>query len=152
MPTSAGLSNKLSDLLTPQQRRITLLVLEGNTHRQIGNRLGISHRTASIHLANIYQQLGIHSKIELVQMLYGIHANAASVVCPTCQRPFPPGLSHRRARLTPTQKRVKKLLDTDRTESEIATELGISKYTVRTHARAIRNFERLNRLSDTQEV
>jgi DNA-binding CsgD family transcriptional regulator len=48
-------------VLTQRERELLALVAQGLTSREIGERLGISHRTADKHKANIMKKLGIHN-------------------------------------------------------------------------------------------
>jgi DNA-binding CsgD family transcriptional regulator len=45
-------------LLTPAQRRVWDEITRGATNRQIGEHMGISHKTVDAHLANISTRLG----------------------------------------------------------------------------------------------
>lgn len=56
------------DELTPQQARIAELVAEGATNREIAATLYISHRTVDHHLRNIFERLGIRSRVELAAL------------------------------------------------------------------------------------
>lgn len=62
----------VADCLTPREREIAEAFSLGETHRELGDRLGISPNTARRHLANIYSKLGISSKVELDRMLSGL--------------------------------------------------------------------------------
>jgi DNA-binding NarL/FixJ family response regulator len=55
------------ETLTPREIEILKLIVEGNTNRQIGERLNISIRTVEGHRANIADKLGLHSRVELVR-------------------------------------------------------------------------------------
>lgn len=55
--------------LTRRQAQIAELAAEGQTHRDIAERLGISAHTARTHLKNIYARLGVRTRMELVQLL-----------------------------------------------------------------------------------
>lgn len=61
-----------ADDLTDREREIAQAFSLGETHREIGERLGISPNTVRRHLANIYEKLGISSKVELDRMISGI--------------------------------------------------------------------------------
>lgn len=61
-----------ADTLTDRQREIAEAFSLGETHREIGERLGLSPNTVRRHLANIYEKLGISSKVELDRMNSGI--------------------------------------------------------------------------------
>jgi len=53
--------------LTPRQREVLQLVIEGCTMKEIANRLGISTRTAESHKYEIMDGFGVDSTAELVQ-------------------------------------------------------------------------------------
>jgi len=53
-------------LLSAAQRRVLDLVLEGLVEKQIATRLKISRHTAHNHVRNIYRNLGVHSRAELL--------------------------------------------------------------------------------------
>lgn len=61
-----------ADDLTGRQLEIARAFSIGDTHRAIGERLGISPNTVRRHLANIYEKLGISSKAELDRMISGV--------------------------------------------------------------------------------
>jgi DNA-binding NarL/FixJ family response regulator len=58
-------SQKLT--LTPRQREVLQLIVEGCTMKEIATRLGISARTAESHKYEIMEGFGIESTAELVQ-------------------------------------------------------------------------------------
>ncbi|HEY6379205.1 MAG TPA: AAA family ATPase [Candidatus Dormibacteraeota bacterium] len=53
--------------LTPRQRDVVRLAVEGRTAREIGGRLHIGERTVETHLANAYVKLGVASRVDLVR-------------------------------------------------------------------------------------
>ncbi len=53
------------ELLTPIEKSVVELVMEGLTNPQIGERLGISKRTVQAHLARIFRRLGVVSRAQL---------------------------------------------------------------------------------------
>lgn len=57
----------LAEALTPREIDVLILIVNGNTNRQIGEELGISVRTVEGHRANIYGKLDLHSRVELVR-------------------------------------------------------------------------------------
>ena len=59
----------LADHLTPREREIAVAFSQGETYREIGTRLGIAPNTVRRHLGNIYEKLGISSKVELDKMI-----------------------------------------------------------------------------------
>lgn len=62
-------SQKLAiDSLTDREREILDLISQGLSNKAIASRLYLSVRTVEGHLANIYSQLGVHSRIEAMLM------------------------------------------------------------------------------------
>ena len=53
--------------LTPREREVFLLVAEGKTSREVGERLGISKRTSEFHVANIFEKLGVKNRVQAVR-------------------------------------------------------------------------------------
>lgn len=60
-----------ADGLTEREREIAEAFALGESHREIGDRLGIAPATVRRHLANLYEKLGVSSKAELDRMLRG---------------------------------------------------------------------------------
>ncbi|MDP1823947.1 MAG: helix-turn-helix transcriptional regulator [Archangium sp.] len=58
-----------ADQLTAREREIAQAFSQGETHRELGQRLGVSPNTVRRHLFNIYEKLGISSKVELQKMI-----------------------------------------------------------------------------------
>ena len=58
------------DLLTPRERAVLELVASGLTNRQVGDRLYISEKTASVHLSRVMAKLGAGSRTEAVSLAY----------------------------------------------------------------------------------
>jgi len=57
--------------LSPRERAVVQLLVEGKRNKEIASALGISVRTAESHRANIMRKLELHSVTELVR--YAIH-------------------------------------------------------------------------------
>ncbi len=53
--------------LTPRERQVLSLVAHGYTSKQIGEKLGISPRTAETHRVNIGRRLGIRNVAQMVR-------------------------------------------------------------------------------------
>ena len=51
--------------LTPREHDVLLLVAEGLTNKEIGGRLSISEDTVKHHLSNIFDKLGVSTRLEL---------------------------------------------------------------------------------------
>lgn len=59
--------NGATKLLTPRQREVLQLVVEGCTMKEIATRLGISTRTAESHKYEMMEGLGVDNTAELIQ-------------------------------------------------------------------------------------
>ncbi len=55
--------------LTPSERRVADLALEGQTNRDIAQTLYVTPKTVEVHLSNTYRKLGISSRRELGRVL-----------------------------------------------------------------------------------
>ena len=55
--------------LTPAERRVVLLLLEGLQNRAIAQRLVISHRTVECHISRALRKSGCRNRLELVLWL-----------------------------------------------------------------------------------
>ncbi|MEO3789099.1 AAA family ATPase [Nonomuraea sp. B10E15] len=55
--------------LTAQQMRIARMVAEGATNKEVAERLFLSRRTVEHHLRNIFDRLGVRSRVELVRLM-----------------------------------------------------------------------------------
>ncbi len=51
--------------LTPRERQVAALVASGRTNRQVGRALGISEKTAEVHLHHVMSKLDAHSRAEV---------------------------------------------------------------------------------------
>ena len=60
-------TNTAYDALTPREQEIMILVAEGLSTNQIGERLFISPKTVENHRSRIMQKLNLHSTIELAR-------------------------------------------------------------------------------------
>ena len=52
--------------LTPQEKELLKLLIEGHSYKTAARQLDISYHTVSFHLRNIYEKLEVHSKSEAV--------------------------------------------------------------------------------------
>jgi two-component system, NarL family, response regulator LiaR len=55
-----------AETLTEREIDVLQLAAQGMTNREIGQELGISHRTVQGHLANVYEKLNVGSRTEAV--------------------------------------------------------------------------------------
>ena len=55
------------ETLTHREIEVILLIVEGNTNRQISETLNISIRTVETHRSNIMDKLNLHSRVDLVR-------------------------------------------------------------------------------------
>ena len=60
-------SRRVTPRLTPRERQVLSLVAHGYTSREIGEKLGISPRTAETHRVNIGRRLGIRNVAQMVR-------------------------------------------------------------------------------------
>jgi DNA-binding NarL/FixJ family response regulator len=51
--------------LTPRELELVRLVVSGMRNKEIGGRLGISEGTVKAHLFNVYQKLGVTSRVQM---------------------------------------------------------------------------------------
>jgi DNA-binding CsgD family transcriptional regulator/tetratricopeptide (TPR) repeat protein len=62
----AGATSAADAVLTGREREVLALVAEGLTNREVGRRLFISEKTASVHLSNLMAKLNVSSRTEAV--------------------------------------------------------------------------------------
>jgi DNA-binding NarL/FixJ family response regulator len=63
--------------ISPRERQVLQLIVEGRTNREIAALLGLSVHTVSVHRANIMGELGMHNTAELV--VYAIRNGLVSL-------------------------------------------------------------------------
>ena len=56
-----------SNELTPRENQVLILIADGLTNSEIGEKLGISHKTVDRHRENIMRKLDLHSRIDLTK-------------------------------------------------------------------------------------
>jgi predicted ATPase/DNA-binding NarL/FixJ family response regulator len=62
--------------LTPRERQVAALVASGRTNRQIGRVLGISEKTAEVHMHNVMSKLDARSRAEVAAWAATHHLSA----------------------------------------------------------------------------
>jgi predicted ATPase/DNA-binding NarL/FixJ family response regulator len=62
--------------LTPRERQVAALVASGRTNRQIGRVLGISEKTAEVHLHHVMSKLDVRSRAEVAAWAVSQHPSA----------------------------------------------------------------------------
>ncbi len=55
--------------LSPQQREVALLIVEGKTNREIADELGLSFNTASYHVKQVYARLEVNERSDVPKKL-----------------------------------------------------------------------------------
>jgi DNA-binding CsgD family transcriptional regulator len=80
--TPSGCDNLVK--LSPRERQVLLLLLGGDSRKQVASKLNLSPHTVSDHLKEIYRKLGVVTRAELLSKFIpgGVHAGA-----PEIQRP-----------------------------------------------------------------
>jgi predicted ATPase/DNA-binding NarL/FixJ family response regulator len=62
--------------LTPRERQVAALVASGRTNRQIGRALGISEKTAEVHLHHVMSKLDVRSRAEVAAWAVAYHLSS----------------------------------------------------------------------------
>ncbi|HEX9063745.1 MAG TPA: LuxR C-terminal-related transcriptional regulator [Streptosporangiaceae bacterium] len=63
--------------LTPREQQVAALVASGRTNRQVGRALGISEKTAEVHLHHVMSKLDVRSRAEVAAWTVTQHAGRA---------------------------------------------------------------------------
>jgi DNA-binding CsgD family transcriptional regulator/GAF domain-containing protein len=63
------ISTQTLTALTPREREVALLVVDGRSDRQIAERLHLSHHTVSQYVKRIYRKLDVPSRVTLTRLL-----------------------------------------------------------------------------------
>jgi len=64
------------DGLTARELEVLREIANGLTNREIGQRLYISEKTVSVHVARIFSKIGVHSRMQASAVLHrSIHAS-----------------------------------------------------------------------------
>jgi DNA-binding NarL/FixJ family response regulator len=66
IPSLRVLNSKGNSLLTPREEQVVALVAEGLGNRQIATELHLSEHTIKKYLFNIFEKLGVSTRVELV--------------------------------------------------------------------------------------
>lgn len=59
--------------LSPQERKILSLVAEGKTNKEIGDLLGLSHKTVKNYLSNVFQKLQVSRRSQAAALFARTH-------------------------------------------------------------------------------
>lgn len=57
------------DTLSPREREVLALILEGNMNKVIADKLGISMRTVEVHRAHVFDKMNVKTAVELARLL-----------------------------------------------------------------------------------
>jgi two-component system, NarL family, nitrate/nitrite response regulator NarL len=63
-------ANRVVGLLTPREREMVSLTMEGLSNKEIARKLGLAEGTVKIHLYNIYQKLGVSNRTALTALAH----------------------------------------------------------------------------------
>jgi two-component system response regulator NreC len=66
-PESAVRKGRRLEILTSRERQVLELIAQGRTNAEIGQQLGLSHKTIARHRERIMKRLNLHSRTELVK-------------------------------------------------------------------------------------
>jgi two-component system, NarL family, nitrate/nitrite response regulator NarL len=64
-PASSGMQESKDFGLTPQELKIVGRVANGSSNKEVGHEFSISERTVKHHLTNVFNKLGLSSRLEL---------------------------------------------------------------------------------------
>ncbi|MGH7540619.1 MAG: response regulator transcription factor, partial [Gemmatimonadota bacterium] len=69
-----------ASFLSPRERDVLELLVDGRNTRGVGARLGIAHSTARTHIQNVLTKLGCHSRLEVAALAveHGLTRRASS--------------------------------------------------------------------------
>ncbi len=77
--------------LTPRERQVAALVASGRTNRQIGRVLGISEKTAEVHLHHVMSKLDVRSRAEVAAWAVTQHQSPPARLSARAQPARPAG-------------------------------------------------------------
>jgi DNA-binding NarL/FixJ family response regulator len=66
LPSDTSRTRRAVGRLTPREREVLTLLVEGLTHKEIAERLVITPRTVAKHIEHILVKLGVHSRAQAV--------------------------------------------------------------------------------------
>jgi len=69
-PTFEGIEAGKIDLLSPRELQVAESAAQGQSNKQIANRLGLSEHTIKNYLIRIFEKLGVSNRIELLFQLF----------------------------------------------------------------------------------
>jgi two-component system response regulator FixJ len=72
--------------LTPREEEVFALLAEGLSEKQIGHGLGISPRTAEVHIANMRAKVGARNVAHLVRLVLAPQTAAGELSASTAVR------------------------------------------------------------------
>jgi DNA-binding NarL/FixJ family response regulator len=61
---------KKENKLTERQAEIIILIEQGLEYKQIADNLNISVKTVHRHIQNLFEKFGVHSKLELLKVVF----------------------------------------------------------------------------------
>jgi len=71
--------------LTPREREIVAVIVDGCSNTEIATRFGISEKTVKHHLTNIFDKLGVSNRLELA--LFALHHNLVEATALRSENP-----------------------------------------------------------------
>ena len=74
MNTQAGKAQRelMLSSLSPREREVMTYLTRGLHAKEIGEKLGISHRTVEVHKAHIMEKMGVRSVIDIMRLVNGV--------------------------------------------------------------------------------
>jgi DNA-binding NarL/FixJ family response regulator len=120
---------------------VAALVADGLTDRQIAERLVITEGTAGVHVANILNKLGVHTRAEIArwsmgQLLVQLEQKRSAV--DDCARAAPElATTESGPRLSPREQQVAGLVAEGLTNRQIAERMIVTERTVAAHVEHI---------------
>ena len=79
----------LWESLTPQQRRVALLVAEGDLNKVVAAKLEVSERMVEVHRAKVFEKLGVDSAAGLATTVADLRSVGTYKPPPSDRRPAP---------------------------------------------------------------